>query len=60
MSPGVEFCLLGPLVVRCGGLAVPVPEGRQRTLHMALLCPLGHAQRHQRRRDSQPGVATTG
>lgn len=36
--PGrVEFCLLGPLLVRCDGNAVPVSRGKQRALLAALL-----------------------
>ena len=38
---GVEFCLLGPLVVRRDGVAVPLPEGKQRTLLAALLLRAG-------------------
>ena len=37
MSAEVEFCLLGPLVVRRDGVALPLPEGKQRTLLTALL-----------------------
>src|SRR5215831_5084745 len=37
MAPGMEFCLLGPLVVRRSGLAVPMPRGHQRTVLAALL-----------------------
>ena len=33
----MEFCLLGPLAVRSGGAAVPVPPGRQRAVLAALL-----------------------
>jgi DNA-binding SARP family transcriptional activator len=33
----MEFGLLGPLVVRCGGAAVPIAAGRQRALLAALL-----------------------
>ncbi|HEY2551100.1 MAG TPA: BTAD domain-containing putative transcriptional regulator, partial [Streptosporangiaceae bacterium] len=33
----LEFGLLGPLQVRCGGLALPVPPGMQRSLLAALL-----------------------
>jgi DNA-binding SARP family transcriptional activator len=33
----MEFGLLGPLVVRCGGRAVPVSQGHQRTLLAVLL-----------------------
>lgn len=37
MTADVEFCLPGPLLVRCGGVAVPVPPGKQRVLLAALL-----------------------
>jgi DNA-binding SARP family transcriptional activator/Tfp pilus assembly protein PilF len=37
MTPKLEFCLLGPLVVRRGGVALPVPRGRQRALLAVLL-----------------------
>jgi DNA-binding SARP family transcriptional activator len=37
MTPKLEFCLLGPLVVRCGGVVLPVPRGRQRALLAVLL-----------------------
>jgi DNA-binding winged helix-turn-helix (wHTH) protein len=33
----MEFCLLGPLVVRRGAVAVPVPRGKQRAVLAALL-----------------------
>jgi DNA-binding SARP family transcriptional activator/Tfp pilus assembly protein PilF len=33
----VEFCLLGPLLVRRGGAVVPVPPGKQQALLAALL-----------------------
>jgi DNA-binding SARP family transcriptional activator len=36
----VEFCLLGPLVVRSGDALLPIPHGKQRTL---LAAPLVHA-----------------
>jgi hypothetical protein len=36
MSDRVQFCLLGPLVVRCNGLSVPIAPGKQRSL-LALL-----------------------
>ena len=32
-----EFCLLGPLVVRCGGVPVPVRPGKQRAILALLL-----------------------
>jgi DNA-binding SARP family transcriptional activator/tetratricopeptide (TPR) repeat protein len=37
MAARLEFCLLGPLVVRCGGREVPVPRGKQRAVLAALL-----------------------
>jgi DNA-binding SARP family transcriptional activator len=37
MTSKLEFCLLGPLVVRCGGVVLPVPRGRQRALLAVLL-----------------------
>ena len=33
----MEFCLLGPLLVRCGGTVVTVPRGKQRVLLAVLL-----------------------
>ena len=40
--PGeTEYCLLGPLVVRCAGTMVPVPPGKQRALLAALLLRAG-------------------
>jgi DNA-binding SARP family transcriptional activator len=41
MTPKLEFCLLGPLVVRSGGAALPVPRGRQRALLAVLLLNAG-------------------
>jgi DNA-binding SARP family transcriptional activator/Flp pilus assembly protein TadD len=41
MTPKLEFCLLGPLVVRCGGVALPVPQGRQRAVLAVLLLNAG-------------------
>ena len=41
MTPKLEFCLLGPLVVRCGGVALPVPRGRQRAVLAVLLLNAG-------------------
>jgi DNA-binding SARP family transcriptional activator/tetratricopeptide (TPR) repeat protein len=38
----MEFCLLGPLTVRCGGTAVAVPRGRQRAVLAALLLRANH------------------
>jgi len=37
----LEFCLLGPLVVRCDGVLVPVPRGRQRAVLAVLLLNAG-------------------
>jgi DNA-binding SARP family transcriptional activator len=37
----MEFCLLGPLEVRCGGAAVPVPAGKQRAVLAMLLLNAG-------------------
>jgi DNA-binding SARP family transcriptional activator/Tfp pilus assembly protein PilF len=37
MVAGLEFCLLGPLVVRCDGVVVPVPGGKPRAVLAALL-----------------------
>jgi DNA-binding SARP family transcriptional activator len=37
----MEFCLLGPLLVRRGGILVPVPPGQQRALLAALLLRAG-------------------
>jgi DNA-binding SARP family transcriptional activator/tetratricopeptide (TPR) repeat protein len=41
MTPKLEFCLLGPLVVRRGGVALPVSRGRQRALLAVLLLNAG-------------------
>ena len=41
MTPKLEFCLLGPLVVRCGGVVLPVPRGRQRAVLAVLLLNAG-------------------
>jgi DNA-binding SARP family transcriptional activator/tetratricopeptide (TPR) repeat protein len=38
----MEFCLLGPLTVRCGGTALAVPRGRQRAVLAALLLRANH------------------
>ncbi|HXL89931.1 MAG TPA: BTAD domain-containing putative transcriptional regulator [Streptosporangiaceae bacterium] len=43
MPARAEFCLLGPLVVRCAGVAVPVPQRRQRALLATLLLHPGRA-----------------
>ena len=37
MAAGVQFCLLGPLLVRYGDVVVPVPPGKQRVILAALL-----------------------
>jgi pentatricopeptide repeat protein len=37
----MDFCLLGPLMVRRDGVAVPVPPGKQRVLLAALLLSAG-------------------
>lgn len=39
----MEFGLLGPLLVRCGGRVVPVPRGSQRGVLAALLLASGQA-----------------
>jgi len=41
MTPKLEFCLLGPMVVRGGGVALPVPRGRQRAVLAVLLLNAG-------------------
>ena len=41
MTPKLEFCLLGPVVVRVGGAALPVPRGRQRAVLAVLLLNAG-------------------
>jgi DNA-binding SARP family transcriptional activator len=41
MAAGMEFCLLGSLVVRCGGVVVPVQPGKQRAVLAALLLDAG-------------------
>ena len=41
MPAGLEFCLLGPLLVRRDGVTVPLPEGKQRVLLAALLLRTG-------------------
>jgi len=43
MTPKLEFCLLGPVVVRRGGVALPVPRGRQRAVLAVLLLNAGRA-----------------
>jgi DNA-binding SARP family transcriptional activator len=37
----LEFCLLGPVVVRRGGVALPLPRGRQRAVLAVLLLNAG-------------------
>jgi DNA-binding SARP family transcriptional activator len=41
MPAGAEIRLLGPLQVRCGGVTVAVPVGKQRALLAALLLQVG-------------------
>jgi DNA-binding SARP family transcriptional activator len=41
MAAGLEFCLLGPVVVRCDGVTVPVPGGKPRAVLAALLLDAG-------------------
>ena len=41
MDSMTEFCLLGPLLVRRGGVAVPVTPGKQRAVLAALLLSAG-------------------
>jgi DNA-binding SARP family transcriptional activator len=41
MSVQVEFCLLGPLIVRVNGALVPIPRGKQTALLAALLLQSG-------------------
>src|SRR5262252_2589041 len=40
-TTGMEFRLLGPFTVRCGGTMVAVPPGKQRALLAALLLDAG-------------------
>jgi DNA-binding SARP family transcriptional activator len=40
-TPRLEFCLLGPLGVRCGATVVVVPPGKQRAVLAALLLNAG-------------------
>jgi DNA-binding SARP family transcriptional activator len=42
VAAGTEFCLLGPLAVRCDGTALAVPRGRQRAVLAALLLHGNH------------------
>jgi DNA-binding SARP family transcriptional activator/Tfp pilus assembly protein PilF len=37
----MEFCLLGPMLVRCGGEVIPIPPGKQRAVLAALLLDAG-------------------
>jgi DNA-binding SARP family transcriptional activator/tetratricopeptide (TPR) repeat protein len=41
MTPKLEFCLLGPVVVRCGEVTLPVPRGSQRAVLAVLLLNAG-------------------
>ena len=41
MAAEMEFCLLGPLLVRCDGTVLTVPRGKQRALLAALLLSPG-------------------
>jgi DNA-binding SARP family transcriptional activator/Tfp pilus assembly protein PilF len=41
MAVVTDFCLLGPLLVRSGGAAVPVRQGKQRVVLAALLLSAG-------------------
>lgn len=41
MAPEMEFCLLGPLMVRCDGVTAPVQQGKQRVVLAALLLNAG-------------------
>jgi DNA-binding SARP family transcriptional activator len=41
MPVRLEFCLLGPLTVRCDGVAVLVPPGKQRALLAVLVLRAG-------------------
>ena len=41
MATEIQFCLLGPLMVRCGEVVVPLPPGKQRTILAALLLNTG-------------------
>lgn len=43
MTPKLEFCLLGPVVVRSGGEPLPLPRGRQRAVLAVLLLNSGRA-----------------
>jgi DNA-binding SARP family transcriptional activator len=41
LATGIEFCLLGPITVRTGGVMVAVPTGKQRAVLAALLLSAG-------------------
>src|SRR5215470_2704904 len=41
VTRGMEFCLLGPLLVRRGAVVIPVPPGKQRAVLAALLLEAG-------------------
>src|SRR5262249_59908235 len=41
MTSKLEFCLLGPVVVRCGEVTLPVPRGSQRAVLAVLLLNAG-------------------
>ena len=41
MTPKLEFCLLGPVIVRRSGVALPVPRGKQRAVLAVLLLNAG-------------------
>jgi len=43
MAVGMDFCLLGPLLVRRGGVVIPVPGGKPRAVLAALLLSHGRA-----------------
>jgi DNA-binding SARP family transcriptional activator/Flp pilus assembly protein TadD len=43
MTAEAEFCLLGPLLVRCNGVEVPIPPGKQRVLLTTLLLNVNQA-----------------
>ena len=43
MAAELEFCLLGPMVVRSGGVVIPVQRGRQRIALAAMLLNAGQA-----------------
>lgn len=43
MAAEMEFCVLGPLMVRCGGVVVALPPEKQRAVLAVLLLNTGHA-----------------